>query len=191
MTATRHTLDVHAGDGSVSVVPDELLRRLAHAAESMASLTALVAQAQPAVAIVVDSADELVRRARDRGIDVDARLRATLHLVERLTAPESMRMLNLLLDRLPALEQAIVAADRIPGAVAIGVDSLDEFMRDMQATTPPAPLGVFGMLRALRDPDVQRTMGILLRGAAHVGRTLNRSPQLAPTHTTQQRGSYV
>jgi len=188
MTATSHTLDIHAGEGSVSVVPDVLLRRLEHAAESMASLTALLSQAQPAVAIVVDSADELVRRARDRGIDVDVRLRDTLHLVERLTAPDSMRMLNVLIDRLPMLEQAVVTAERLPGAVAIGVDSLDEFMRDMQATTPPAPLGVFGMLRALRDPDVQRTVGMLLRGAAHVGRTLNPSPQRSLASTAPQRG---
>ncbi len=188
MTATSHTLDMHAGDGLVSVVPDVLLRRLELAAESMASLTALMAQAQPAVAIVVDSADELVRHAKDRGIDVDARLRDTLHLVERLTAPESMRMLNMILDRLPMLEQAIVAADRLPGAVAIGVDSLDEFMRDAQAAAPPAPLGLFGMLRALRDPDVQRTVGVLLRGAARVGRTLDRSPQLSSSTTAPQRG---
>ncbi len=188
MTAMSHTLDVHAGDGPVSVVPDVLLRRLEHAAESMASLTALMAQAQPAVAIVVDSADELVRRASDRGINVDARLRATLHLVERVTAPESMRMLNMLLDRLPMLEQAMLAADRLPGAVAIGVDSLDELMREAKAAAPPAPLGLFGMLRALRDPDVQRTVGVILRGAARVGRTLNRSPQLSSSPTTPQRG---
>ena len=188
MTATSHTLDIHASDGSVFVVPDELLRQLEHATQSMASLTALMSQAQPAVAIIVDSADELVRRARDRGIDVDARLRDTLHLVERLTAPESMRMLNILLDRLPMLEQAMVAADRLPGAIAIGVDSLDEFMRDMQATTPPAPLGLFGMIRALRDPDVQRTIGVLLRGAAQAGRTLNHSPQLSLSPTAPQRG---
>jgi len=187
MTA-MHTLDIRAGDGSVSAVPDVLLRRLEHAAESMASLTALMAQAQPAVAMVVDSADELVRQARDRGIDVDARLRHTLHLVERLTAPESMRMLNMLLDRLPMLEQALLAADRLPGAVAIGVDSVDEFMREAQATAPPRPLGLFGMLRALRDQDVQRTVGVLLRGAALVGRTLNRSPQLSSSPTTPQRG---
>jgi len=188
MTAMSHTLDLHAGDGSVPVVPDVLLRRLEQAAESMASLSALMAQAQPAVAIVVDSADELVRRARDRGIDVDARLRETLSMVERITAPESMRLLNMLLDRLPMLEQAMLAGDRLPGAVAIGVDSLDEFMRDAQAAAPPAPLGLFGMVRALRDPDVQRTVGVMLRGAARVGRTLNRSPQLSSSPTTPQRG---
>ncbi len=188
MTATRHTPDVHAQDQVVPVVPDDLLRRLEHATQSMVALTALVAQAQPAVAIIVDSADELVRRARDRGIDVDARLHATLHLVDRLTAPDSMRVLHMLLDRLPMLEQAIVAAGRLPGAVAIGVDSLDEFMHDVQATTPPAPLGLFGMIRALRDPDVQRTIGVLLRGAARVGRTLNRSPQRSSSPTAPQRG---
>jgi uncharacterized protein YjgD (DUF1641 family) len=60
-------------------------------------------------------------------------------------------------------------------------------MRDMQSTAPPTPLGLFGTIRALRDPDVQRTIGVLLRGAAQVGRTLNHSPQLSLSPTAPHR----
>jgi uncharacterized protein YjgD (DUF1641 family) len=36
----------------------------------------------------------------------------------------------------------------------------------------PESVGMFGLLRAMRDPDVARALGFLVRFARHFGRTL-------------------
>jgi hypothetical protein len=211
---------------------DTLVERLERATAAIESLTAQAAQVTPALAIVTDSADEFVARAGERGVHVDARLHDAARLLERLTAPDTMRALNTLLDRLPQLEQLLTLADQAPGFVAMGVDSMDELMRDMQrrdidveagllngasaalrfgahigpaqvdaiesvltsgvldpqvvtligrmgaslataADAAPAPVGLGGALRALRDPHVKQALGLLLTFAAEFGRQLD------------------
>ncbi len=41
------------------------------------------------------------------------------------------------------------------------------------AAEEPPRVGLLGMLRALRQPDVRRALGFLLRFAAHFGRTVD------------------
>jgi uncharacterized protein YjgD (DUF1641 family) len=168
-----------------------LVTRLERAVAAMETVTAPAAHLTPALAVAADAADEFVRRAGDRGVDIDARLHDAAHLLERLTAPATLRALTTLLDRLPELERLLALADQAPGLVAMGVDAADEAMRHLQArgldrlvdglgtalvtaaAAPPAPVGLGGAIGALRNPDVKRALGLLLTFAAEFGRHLN------------------
>lgn len=211
---------------------DALVARLERATQAVEALTAQAALVTPALAVAADSADEFVVRAEARGVHLDARLHDAVALLERLTAPETMRVLNTLLDRVPQLKQLLRLADQAPGFVAMGADTLDDVMRDLQhrgvdveagllngasaalrfgahigpaqvdaiegvltsgvldpqvvtligrmgsslataADAAPAPVGLGGALRALRDPHVRQALGLLLTFAAEFGRHLD------------------
>ena len=49
-----------------------LVARMERAVAAMETLTTPVSQVTPALAVAADAADEFVRRASDRGVDVDA-----------------------------------------------------------------------------------------------------------------------
>jgi len=208
---------------------DALVARLERATTAIETLTA---QVTPALAVAADSADEFVARADARGVHMDARLHDAVGMLERLTAPETVRALNTLLDRLPQLEQLLTLADQAPGFMALSVDAMDDVMRDLQgrgvdveagllngasaalrfgahigpaqvdaiegvltsgmldphvvtligrmgaslataADAAPAPVGIGGMLGALRDPHVRQALGLLLTFAAEFGRHLD------------------
>ncbi len=172
-----------------------LAARLERVTHSIETLTAHV---MPMLAVGADSADEFVSRADARGVHVDARLHDAVVLLERLTAPDTMRVLTALLDRLPQLEQLLHAADQAPGMVAIGVDAMDEVVRDLQdkgidkvvtligrmgaslataASARPEPVGLFGAIGALGNPDVKQALGLLLTFAAEFGRQLDHGSQ--------------
>lgn len=211
---------------------DVLVARLERATHAIEALTAQAAHVAPALAVVVDSADEFAARADARGVHVDARLHDAVALLERLTAPETTRALNTLIDRLPQLERLLTLADQAPGFVAMGADTVDDLMRDLQqrgvdveagllngasaalrfgahvgpaqvdaiesvltsgmldphvvtligrmgsslaaaAEAAPAPVGLVGALRAMRDPHVKQALGLLLTFAAEFGRHLD------------------
>lgn len=122
-------------DGSVQAPEalDGLVARLERITRSMEAITALADRLPPVAAIAADVADEAVTRGQAAGIDVDQRMHDALGLLERLTAPDTMRVLSALLDRLPQLEQALTLADQLPGMVSIGVDAADELVRDLSA----------------------------------------------------------
>jgi hypothetical protein len=142
--------------------PPEMLATLAGRLErlldTLEPAAGLLQDAPNMVAIAVDTADALIRDGRAHGIDVDARLRDTVRLVERLTHPDTVRQLHTLLDRLPALAALAPLVDQAPGVLA-------------EAQRTATPLGVWGMLRALGHPEVQRTVGLALAAAQAAGRT--------------------
>jgi hypothetical protein len=130
---------------------DAIVARLERATHAIETLTAQAAQVTPALAVVADSADEFVARADARGVHVDARVHDAVAMLERLTAPETMHRLNALLDRLPQLEQLLTLADQAPGFVAMGADSLDDVMRDLQRRGVDVEAGLLnGASAALR-----------------------------------------
>jgi len=69
-----------------------------------------------ALATGTDIFDEEVARLEARGVDVDARARSLLVLLEKISEPEA----------LAAMEQAVEMAPQLPGMSAMAVDVLDE-----------------------------------------------------------------
>lgn len=101
------------------------------------------------VAMFADVADDIVLKAEDNGIDVDARLRSALAFGDKLTAPEAVEAFNGVLD---------------PGAVAIvgmAGRTLIKCKEECLAHHEPPRLSPFGLLRKMRDPDVQRSLSFL------------------------------
>lgn len=215
---------------------EERLARLEadqHALQTLARDTRELASSAPkALAIVTDSFDDTVRGLQERGVDVDARGRAALELVERLTAPDTLRALGdalALVENLPKL--VATATDVFDGAAARAFESgidIDERMKILlrcteRLTSPealgalelmlarvdalksvlesgvldPAPValvgkagvamaevaaggapsvGMLGALGAMSNGDVQRSLGLLLEFARRFGRSLASEP---------------
>jgi uncharacterized protein YjgD (DUF1641 family) len=112
VTLTRSSLDA---EERLAASVDRLERRLDRLETSLARVDALAQQASPVLAALTDVADSLAARAGDAGVDVDARLRSALRMVERLTAPETVR----------TLERTLDMAERAPGFVGTIADTLD------------------------------------------------------------------
>ena len=161
VTVTRDEIIVVPDSGSPEARAalarlNSLATRLEHALDVLEPTIALAQQAPLMIATAVDTFDALVAEGREHGIDVDERLRDGLRLLERLTAPDTMRSLNTLLDRLPALAALAPMVDQAPGI-------LDDARRNAR------PLGLLGTLGALREPHVQTAVGLAVSAARLVG----------------------
>lgn len=77
---------------------------------------AMASQVPGMAAMALDTVDQHIGALQAKGVDVDARARKSLELLERLTRPETMAN----------LEQALVLAETAPGAVAGMVDTIDQ-----------------------------------------------------------------
>ncbi|QXD16267.1 DUF1641 domain-containing protein [Rhodocaloribacter litoris] len=198
------TLQARLHEPETAAALNRLLDRLDVLDRALAAAETAATQAPGMAAMFVDIADEAAARAQERGVDLDQRLHDALDLVERLTAPETTRVLKQLLDRMDRLEALLALADQAPGMAAMFVDIADEAaararergvdldetlkragtlagsatlaLAEASATTPATPprLGPFGLLRALRDADIQRALAFGLQFARAFGRALRR-----------------
>lgn len=151
-------------------------------------LLSLSDQAPGLVSMMTDMADEGIQKAGERGIDIESRIGNALAIAEKLTAPEMVSQ----------LDQLMQVAQQAPGLVAMLVDITDELMAngtaaqaatmfnpqalatlgkagealsEAQKQTPPK-LGLFGLLRALKDPDMQKATGFLINFGKNFGKQL-------------------
>ncbi len=143
---------------------ERLLDRLDRLEGRLATIEAAVAQVPAAVATLTDVVDDLVRRAREAGVDLDDRGRRALGLLERLSAPETVAALEALLDQLP---RAAALAEQAPAMVATAVDVLDDLA---------------GQARA-RGVDLETTVTGVLTVADRLRKTLD-SPEVAALMTS-------
>ena len=90
----RETVDDPGGDAATA----RLIERIDALEAAMSQVTDLLEQAPTVVATVTDIADESVRRAGRRGVDMDQRLHTALSLLERITEPDMVSALNRLMD---------------------------------------------------------------------------------------------
>jgi uncharacterized protein YjgD (DUF1641 family) len=152
----------------------KLLERLSSpgVTEKLTSMLDLVEQGPGLVSMAADTLDASVANLHGRGIDVSERLSKGSELVLKLTDPE-------VADKLDGL---ITMAKQAPGLIAMIVDSLDDTLKGtnlmgpenmalltnvMNAnqyarTTPSGKVGLFKMLKMMKDPDIQRANGFLI-----------------------------
>jgi uncharacterized protein YjgD (DUF1641 family) len=210
----------------------EVLTALLDRLDQLEELAALADQLPGMTATAVDTMDDAMTRAADRGVVFDERAREGLQLLEKLTEPQTAQALGAALDRADQIEQLVELADSAPDLIATVVDILDaEYARaatkgydpermlrqtvgalsrlgelfrseefealldsgvlDPQALRVVGSLGsalvesqkeasqgqtpqrgFFGLLGALRDPDVQRAIGFVTRFAKKFGQNL-------------------
>jgi uncharacterized protein YjgD (DUF1641 family) len=165
---------------------DRLLDRIDVLEKAVNQFSMLMQQGPGLIAMTVDMADELYRKADAQGVNIENRLGAALHLAEKLTE-------SAMVEKLDAL---MVLADRAPGILSMMVDSFDEEMKNMSAKNidfnalaslaqnaaaavgdanqmPIANVGgIFSMLRVMKDPDRQKAIGYFMNVAKAFGKKL-------------------
>lgn len=164
---------------------DRLLARLDTVEEAVKGLEQTMQQGPGMVAMVADMADEAYRSADANGVSIDDRLKNALTLAEQLTHPDMVQKLN----------DLVSLTNQLPGIVAMAVDTVDEGMRTARdnglepetlvdwagqfgramreaKNEPVSKVGLFGMVRALNDPDRQKALGFSLNFLKHLGKQM-------------------
>ena len=128
----------------------ELLERVTRP-EALAPLMMMVElseQAKPAIATVTDIVDETMARAAAEGMEIERLVESSKNAVLKLAQLATAREVQALLDS---------------GMLDPVADASEE----------PAPeVGMFGALRAARQPSVKRALGFLIRVAEKLGDNL-------------------
>jgi uncharacterized protein YjgD (DUF1641 family) len=210
----------------------EVLSALIDRLDQLEEIAELADQLPAAASVTVDTIDDALTRAAERGVVVDERAREGLRLLEKMTEPDTTAALERILDRSEQLEELTALAEDAPDAIATVVDILDaeyaraaaqgydpertlrqafgalsrlgelfrtdefEALLDSGVLDPEAlqvvgslgsalvesqkeasrgetpKRGFFGLLGALRDPDVQRAIGFVTTFAKKFGRNL-------------------
>ena len=156
-----------ASAGAVLRAIEERTRAIAEVADGLRPLIALARQAPAFAAVLMDSFDEAVRSANDKGIDVERGLLNGAEAALRFGATmdeEKVRELDAL------LRSGVLA----PGTLRI----IGEFGRALTETAAAAPatFGLLGLLKAFGQPDVRRALGFLVTFAERFGRRLRDLP---------------
>jgi hypothetical protein len=144
---------------------ERLERRIEHMDGAVRRLEGAAAQVPVAVATVTDIVDSLIARLADRGFDVDARVRALIQAADHLTSPRALDALAAVLQSDLMAHQTTEVVGRMGRAI-------------VHAEHEATPVGVWGLLRALRDPEIQRAAGFLVAMARRFGEELRSVPQL-------------
>jgi hypothetical protein len=146
---------------------EERTRVIVEVADKLRPLIGLAQQAPALVAVLMDSFDEAMRTASDKGIDVERGVMNGAEAALRFGATmdaEKVRELDAL------LRSGVLA----PGTLRI-IGELGHALTET-AAAPQATSGLFGLLKALGQPDVQRALGFLVTFAALFGRRLRELP---------------
>jgi uncharacterized protein YjgD (DUF1641 family) len=162
---------------------DHLLARIDTLEKAVDELSMLMHQGPGLVAMAGDMLDEGYREANAKGIDLDERIKNALTLAEKLTAPE-------MVARVESLNKL---SEQLPGMVAMMMDIVDEKIRTTlehgfdpstlshvagvantaltnAKAEPRKRVGIFGVFKALNDPDRQKGLGFLLSFLKHFGK---------------------
>ncbi len=130
-----------------------------------------------ALGTVIELAPKLAALARPLidGLDGDD-MPALARLVELMADPDTGRLVTMLHDKAPDLVRLLDLVSLQPGTV----DLLQDLDRAASAASQeePQPVGVLGLLGVLRDPQVQRTLGLGVSFSRHLDAQRRRSPQL-------------
>lgn len=156
--------------------------------EKLNGLLGFADQAPGLISMTMDMVDEGFKRSADNGVYIEQRLGNALAVAEKLTAPEMVEKLNGLLE----------LADQAPGLISMAMDSFDEQMGKMSGsgidiqgmmemganastalskaeTMPPTKVnGIFSMMRALKDPDLQKSLSFLLNVGKAFGQQMDK-----------------
>lgn len=130
--AQPHYKNGHAHPNGVDrteALLEAILARVEALDQRVQRYEALAAQAPAFIGMATDTVDGWVTQMNQQGINLDARARDLLRLLERLSAPEPLAALRTLVDLLPTASQL---AQQAPGMVAMLVDTLDETVARMR-----------------------------------------------------------
>lgn len=145
----------------------------------------LAAVAEPVPALVsgaVDTLDDVIRAGQARGIDVDARLSAGVHLLERLSHPQVSAPLARILERAEVLSETVHHLAELPALSALAGDMADAWVHARQAEGVDLDASVRAagdLLRTLSRPDVSAALRSLAERLPELARFADDAPKLA------------
>jgi hypothetical protein len=153
-----------AGAAATQVSVDRLNERL----DRVEALLARLEGAPGMVAMFVDILDEWARDVTAQGIEIDRSLAQGLHAALWL----GQRVSETELERLGILLRSDVLEPHALAVVGKTGKALAECHETACGRGEPELLGPLGLLKALRDPDVQRSLGFLVNVARRFGKQL-------------------
>ncbi len=151
--------------------------------EKLEMLLKLTQQLPGLISMGADIFDEEVQKVQQQDLNLDERMKNGFKLLSKMTESDTIEKLDLLLK----------LSDQIPGFTAMAVDAIDEgiprnkligekslqLMKDslgalnIASNQPPAKVGgIFGAIRSLKDPDRQKSIGVLLNFLKELGKTI-------------------
>jgi uncharacterized protein YjgD (DUF1641 family) len=136
-------------------------------ADALEPLVALARQMPALIAMLGDSFDDVMRKALDDGLDVERGLLNGTAAALRFGATMDEERVR----ELDALLQSGVLA---PSTLRT-IGQMSAALTDA-ASAPPRAIGVVELLKALRNPDVQRALGFLIIFAQRFGHRLAPAP---------------
>jgi hypothetical protein len=149
---------------------ERLDNRLTQIEARLARVESMANEVPRLLGAATDTFDDLAQRASDAGIEPDERARNLLRALERLTSQDALSILHEVLSRLDVVRALLEYGVFDPGPVGI-ISRAGEALVDT-AKEAPAPVGAWGVLRALGDPHIQRALGFALRFAQRFGAAL-------------------
>lgn len=143
------------------------IESMAAVIDSLRPLVALAPQVPAIAAMVGDSFDEVMRAALDNGIDVERAL---------LNGAGAALRFGAIMDTEKVRELEALLRSGVLDPAALGtIGELGRALIDTAGASAPA-IGPVGLLKALGDPNVQRTLGFLVRFAERFGNRLKETP---------------
>ncbi len=139
--------------------------------DAIERLLELAASIPAIFAATADTLDSAVSRLADAGIDVESRRRIVLKVAERLTAPEALSVVQDLLANVDAIRHLLDSGVFGPSAVDVVARAAHAMAQiDIERADPVGPLGA---LRAMRQPDVKRALGVLVAFGRSFGKSIS------------------
>lgn len=158
------------------------IRRLAGQTDQLVTLLQGVEELPGLAATGIDAFDSIMANAQRRGIDLDSRGQALITALEHLSSPAAVATLEALFG--PGREPGSAKAAPLENPILQLLVDATEAIREA-AIQPPSRIGLFGLLRAGKDDDVQTMTSFAVTFARAFGRKLKNAPKLlsAPTDT--------
>lgn len=188
-----------ASPDALGAVLERIEQRLARLEAAVARVEDGAARAPAVVASAVDTLDDAAAALQERGVDIDARLAASLHLLERLSQPEVMK----------SLEAALDLTEKLPGTVAMAADTMDDVADGLRArgvdlddrlttllgvmdrlTQPAALAAVSSMLDKVGEVRYLLESGVFEPHAVHVVAELGQSLAASGARTPPRVGAF-
>lgn len=138
----------------------QALGRLAEQAPKLERVVDLAAGFDDHVAMFADILDEFVRDSVG-GDGLETRVEALRGTAVQLSRPEVLDALTSLAALAPRLQRSAQVAAELDGFVDASVKALEQ---------DPKPVGAFGLLGALSDPEIQRALGRILNVTRELGK---------------------
>ena len=139
-----------------------MLSALIDRMDRLEALITMADQLPGMMAMFVDTMDELARQAADNGVDLDQIITHGL--------PALIKFIGLVSsDSFDALLDSGVFDPRAVGVVGAAGEALVKCESEVRAAPDAVKVGPMGMVRAMKDPDVQRALGFLVTFGRHFG----------------------